>query len=107
MLLINRNLNFLSWISDPQSDIMDSFWFCVVFHHHFGSTEPCHNQVLSDEKKRSLYDQYGEAGVKSVVGGSGGAYTVLHFRFCLLRINSIQAFLILFPVLFVGADESI
>lgn len=33
-------------------------------------------QVLSDDKKRALYDQYGEAGVKSTVGGPGG-YTVL------------------------------
>uniref|UniRef100_A0A0E0K6H3 J domain-containing protein n=1 Tax=Oryza punctata TaxID=4537 RepID=A0A0E0K6H3_ORYPU len=32
-------------------------------------------EVLSDEKKRALYDQYGEAGVKSAVGGSAGAYT--------------------------------
>lgn len=32
-------------------------------------------QVLSDDKKRALYDQYGEAGVKSTVGGPGG-YTV-------------------------------
>ena len=37
--------------------------------------------MLSDEKKRALYDQYGEAGVKSAVGGSGGAYTVLPFHF--------------------------
>jgi DnaJ-class molecular chaperone len=36
--------------------------------------------VLSDEKKRALYDQYGEAGVKSAVGGPGGAYTVLLFH---------------------------
>lgn len=32
-------------------------------------------QVLSDDKKRALYDQYGEAGVNSSVGGPGG-YTV-------------------------------
>ncbi|WOL05140.1 hypothetical protein Cni_G13865 [Canna indica] len=32
-------------------------------------------EVLSDDKKRALYDQYGEAGVKSGVGGSAGAYT--------------------------------
>jgi DnaJ-class molecular chaperone len=36
--------------------------------------------VLSDDKKRALYDQYGEAGVKSAVGGSAGAYTVLPFN---------------------------
>uniref|UniRef100_A0A7C9AJS1 J domain-containing protein n=1 Tax=Opuntia streptacantha TaxID=393608 RepID=A0A7C9AJS1_OPUST len=36
-------------------------------------------EVLSDEKKRSLYDQYGEAGVKSTVGGSAGAYTTNPF----------------------------
>ncbi|CAM8953848.1 unnamed protein product [Rhodiola kirilowii] len=35
-------------------------------------------EVLSDEQKRSLYDQYGEAGVKSTVGGSG-AYTTNPF----------------------------
>ncbi|KAL8056256.1 hypothetical protein ABFX02_04G107500 [Erythranthe guttata] len=29
-------------------------------------------EVLSDDKKRALYDQYGEAGVKSTVGGPGG-----------------------------------
>jgi DnaJ-class molecular chaperone len=45
--------------------------------------------VLSDEKKRALYDRYGEAGVKSAVGGPGGAYTVLHLYSCLLKINSI------------------
>ncbi|KAL8170719.1 hypothetical protein V2J09_022523 [Rumex salicifolius] len=36
-------------------------------------------EVLSDEKKRALYDQYGEAGVKSTVGGSAGAYTTNPF----------------------------
>lgn len=36
-------------------------------------------EVLSDEKKRALYDQYGEAGVKSAVGGSAGAYTTNPF----------------------------
>uniref|UniRef100_A0A7N0TNE8 Uncharacterized protein n=1 Tax=Kalanchoe fedtschenkoi TaxID=63787 RepID=A0A7N0TNE8_KALFE len=35
-------------------------------------------EVLSDDQKRSLYDQYGEAGVKSAVGGSG-AYTTNPF----------------------------
>lgn len=33
--------------------------------------------MLSDDKKRALYDQYGEAGVKSSVGGSAGAYTAV------------------------------
>lgn len=33
--------------------------------------------MLSDDKKRALYDQYGEAGVKSAVGGGSSAYTVL------------------------------
>ncbi|GLU22060.1 hypothetical protein SLE2022_381600 [Rubroshorea leprosula] len=32
-------------------------------------------EVLSDDKKRALYDQYGEAGVKSAVGGASGTYT--------------------------------
>ncbi|XP_074582626.1 uncharacterized protein LOC141838902 [Curcuma longa] len=36
-------------------------------------------EVLSDDKKRALYDQYGEAGVKSGVGGSTGAYTTNPF----------------------------
>ncbi|GAB4842096.1 hypothetical protein Ancab_012056 [Ancistrocladus abbreviatus] len=36
-------------------------------------------EVLSDDKKRALYDQYGEAGVKSTVGGSAGAYTTNPF----------------------------
>ncbi|KAL5974262.1 hypothetical protein ACLOJK_030926 [Asimina triloba] len=35
-------------------------------------------EVLSDEKKRSLYDQFGEAGVKSSVG-AGSAYTTNPF----------------------------
>lgn len=48
--------------------------------------------MLSDDKKRALYDQYGEAGVKSTVGGASSAYTVLrvfvglgdfHFLFAL------------------------
>ncbi|CAL9010641.1 unnamed protein product [Prunus brigantina] len=36
-------------------------------------------EVLSDDKKRALYDQYGEAGVKSTVGGSSSAYTTNPF----------------------------
>ncbi|CAN6706905.1 unnamed protein product [Malus baccata var. baccata] len=36
-------------------------------------------EVLSDDKKRSLYDQYGEAGVKSAVGGGSSAYTTNPF----------------------------
>ncbi|XP_057466106.1 uncharacterized protein LOC130755659 isoform X2 [Actinidia eriantha] len=36
-------------------------------------------EVLSDDKKRALYDQYGEAGVKSAVGGPAGAYTTNPF----------------------------
>ncbi|KAI9397391.1 hypothetical protein POPTR_003G031800v4 [Populus trichocarpa] len=36
-------------------------------------------EVLSDDKKRSLYDQYGEAGVKSTVGGPSSAYTTNPF----------------------------
>lgn len=39
------------------------------------NSEALNYQVLSDEQKRSMYDQYGEAGVKSSVGG-GGAYAV-------------------------------
>lgn len=38
------------------------------------------DQVLSDDKKRALYDQYGEAGVKSTVGGASGAYTVINHQ---------------------------
>ncbi|XP_015933552.1 uncharacterized protein LOC107459799 isoform X1 [Arachis duranensis] len=36
-------------------------------------------EVLSDDKKRALYDQYGEAGVKSTVGGGSSAYTTNPF----------------------------
>ncbi|EXB53985.1 hypothetical protein L484_022954 [Morus notabilis] len=36
-----------------------------------------HCQVLSDDKKRALYDQYGEAGVKNRVGGGSSAYTIM------------------------------
>ncbi|XP_047337920.1 chaperone protein DnaJ-like [Impatiens glandulifera] len=36
-------------------------------------------EVLSDDKKRSLYDQYGEEGVRSTVGGQAGAYTTNPF----------------------------
>ncbi|KAK9666384.1 hypothetical protein RND81_14G181200 [Saponaria officinalis] len=36
-------------------------------------------EVLSDDQKRAMYDQYGEAGVKSAVGGSAGAYTTNPF----------------------------
>lgn len=42
-------------------------------------------QVLSDDKKRALYDQYGEAGVKSTVGGPSNAYTVVHLVVFLLN----------------------
>lgn len=41
-------------------------------------------QVLSDDKKRALYDQYGEAGVKSAVGGGSSAYTVFNMIIFLL-----------------------
>ncbi|KAJ6389616.1 hypothetical protein OIU77_027857 [Salix suchowensis] len=37
------------------------------------------SKVLSDDKKRALYDQYGEAGVKSTVGGPSSAYTTNPF----------------------------
>lgn len=36
-------------------------------------------EVLSDDKKRAMYDQYGEAGVKSAVGGGSSAYTTNPF----------------------------
>ncbi|KAF2301384.1 hypothetical protein GH714_023527 [Hevea brasiliensis] len=36
-------------------------------------------EVLSDDKKRALYDQYGEAGVKSTVGGASSSYTTNPF----------------------------
>lgn len=54
---------------------MSSQLFCLVV------TELQHYQVLSDEQKRALYDQYGEAGVKSTVGGASGTYTVTHYLF--------------------------
>lgn len=41
-------------------------------------------EVLSDDKKRALYDQYGEAGVKSAVGGGSNAYTVFTLLFYFL-----------------------
>jgi hypothetical protein len=37
--------------------------------------------VLSDDKKRALYDQYGEAVVKSSVGGGSSAYAVFNMIF--------------------------
>ncbi|XP_047311349.1 chaperone protein DnaJ-like [Impatiens glandulifera] len=36
-------------------------------------------EVLSDDKKRSMYDQFGEAGVRNAVGGQAGAYTTNPF----------------------------
>ncbi|KAL3528883.1 hypothetical protein ACH5RR_008205 [Cinchona calisaya] len=36
-------------------------------------------EVLSDDKKRALYDQYGEAGVNSSIGGQAGTYTTNPF----------------------------
>ncbi|EEF44825.1 chaperone protein DNAj, putative [Ricinus communis] len=36
-------------------------------------------EVLSDDNKRSMYDRYGEAGVKSAVGGASSAYTTNPF----------------------------
>lgn len=36
-------------------------------------------EVLSDDKKRAMYDRYGEDGVKSTVGGQGGAYATNPF----------------------------
>lgn len=40
--------------------------------------------MLSDDKKRALYDQYGEAGVKSSVGGGSSAYAVFNMIFMLV-----------------------
>lgn len=50
----------------------------MSYHIVFLNSEVQHCQVLSDDKKRAMYDQYGEAGVKSTVGGGSSAYTVLH-----------------------------
>ncbi|MFS7980541.1 putative Heat shock protein DnaJ, cysteine-rich [Helianthus anomalus] len=36
-------------------------------------------EVLSDDKKRAMYDRYGEDGVKSTVGGQAGAYATNPF----------------------------
>ena len=55
------------------------FSFFFLYSAFCSAESHCH-QVLSDDKKRALYDQYGEAGVKSAVGGSAGAYTVLLFN---------------------------
>lgn len=46
--------------------------------------------MLSDDKKRALYDQYGEAGVKSTVGGPSNAYTVLDTIVLLFSIFILQ-----------------
>lgn len=51
--------------------------------------------MLSDDKKRALYDQYGEAGVKSTVGGPSNAYTVLDtivllFYYFILQIVTLE-----------------
>lgn len=63
---------------------VSSIWVLLAVHIHRSvplNSEVQYCQVLSDEKKRALYDRYGEAGVKSTVGGGGqaGAYTVLLF----------------------------
>ncbi|KAH9611917.1 hypothetical protein KSS87_003062 [Heliosperma pusillum] len=64
------------------------FYFCFKYHPDVnkepGATEKFKEisaayEVLSDDQKRALYDQYGEAGVKSAVGGSAGAYTTNPF----------------------------
>lgn len=36
-------------------------------------------EVLSDDKKRALYDRYGEDGMKSAMGGQAGSYTTNPF----------------------------
>lgn len=47
--------------------------------------------MLSDDKQRALYDQYGEAGVKSAVGGGAGAYTaVTYILHCLITFSIIM-----------------
>lgn len=56
-------------------------------------------EVLSDDKKRALYDQYGEAGVKSAVGGSAGPYTSNPF-------DLFEAFFGANMGAFSGADQS-
>ncbi|KAG9146427.1 hypothetical protein Leryth_011714 [Lithospermum erythrorhizon] len=54
-------------------------------------------EVLSDDKKRGLYDQYGEAGVRSAVGAEAGAYTT----------NPFDLFETFFgPSIFGGADAT-
>lgn len=62
----------------------------------YENSEVQYCQVLSDDKKRALYDQYGEAGVKSAVGGGSG-YTVFP-NFSSLRLI---CFLLLLFFLFV------
>lgn len=57
---------------------------CLLF------TELHYCQVLSDDQKRALYDQYGEAGLKTSVGGGPSAtYTV---TFSLLNLGTFTAF---------------
>ena len=79
LLTSSRNLFPLSYL-----------WYCLL------NSEVQRCQVLSDDKKRALYDQYGEAGVKSTVGASS-AYTVLRvlvglgFHFLFALWNSFSA----------------
>lgn len=52
-------------------------------------------QVLSDDEKRALYDQYGEAGAKGGPGmaGAGGAYAVSSRVPCCLPLTTVHAIL--------------
>lgn len=72
---IHLNLYFFSFIFYTSCGAFCSFIHilsCSLWNH-----ELWYLQVLSDEKKRALYDQYGEAGVKSTVGGGSATYTVI------------------------------
>lgn len=63
-------------------------------------------QVLSDDKKRAMYDRYGEDGVKSTVGGqAGGAYAVL-LLFTSPSVCVFMVFILRYSLFFV-TDESI
>ncbi|CAN1168155.1 Chaperone protein DnaJ [Linum perenne] len=72
--------------TDKFKEISAAYELCIIWldwtentkYNSFPVVQHC--QVLSDDKMRSRYDQFGEAGVKSTVGGGqSDAYTVNPF----------------------------
>lgn len=43
--------------------------------------------MLSDEQKRSMYDQFGEAGVKGGAAGGAGAYGAVCAETYIISLN--------------------